>query len=46
MSAVTELFEASMDEVIAAARLEANEAIAWNEVPAERIATALASVKW
>lgn len=38
-------FEASMDEVIAAARAAAADE-AWNVVPDERISTAMGAVAW
>jgi len=41
----TNAFEASMDEVIAAARAASADA-AWNVVPEERITTAMGAVAW
>ncbi len=54
---LTEIFEASLDDVLAAANFDGNDvatdrvttalaAVAWNELPADRVTTALAAVSW
>lgn len=54
---LTEIFEASLEDVVAAANFDGNDvatdrvttalgAVTWNEAPADRVATALAAVTW
>lgn len=54
---LTEIFEASLEDVVSAANFDGNDiatdrvttalaAVSWNEVPMDRITTALAAVSW
>jgi translation elongation factor EF-Tu-like GTPase len=54
---LTEIFEASLEDVVSAANFDGNDvavdrvttalgAVAWNEIPADRVTTALAAVSW